>query len=86
MFQVPKDESSASLSATGTATPDDTSEKVRYEKAALRVSVVDESPVYLTPEQKMASKKLYFSYNKLTDVGLWQWIGSILIALLEKKH
>lgn len=85
MFGVPKDGSSASPSATGTAIPEDTSEKVRYEKSALRVSVVDKSPVYLTPEQKMASKKLYFSYYESTNVDLWRWIESILIALLEKK-
>jgi hypothetical protein len=85
VFQVPKDESSATSSTTGIATPDDTSDKVRYEKSALRVSVVDKSSAYLSPEQKMASKKLYFSYYKLTDVDLWRWIESILIVLPEKK-
>jgi hypothetical protein len=29
------------------------------ERGPVRVSVVDESPAYLTPEQKSASKKLY---------------------------
>lgn len=37
----------------------DTSEKVRYEKTALRISVADHSPAFLTSKQKIESKKLY---------------------------
>jgi hypothetical protein len=37
----------------------DASDKVMLERGPVRVSVVDESPAYLTPEQKSASKKLY---------------------------
>jgi len=36
----------------------DSSQKVHYERSALRVSVVDESPTYLTSEQKLESQKL----------------------------
>ena len=60
MFELPKSESSTTANAEATATAVDKAEKVRYEKAALRVSVVNNSPAYLTPEQKQDSKKLYF--------------------------
>jgi len=62
VFEAFKSESSSSSSAPGsssTASVADTAEKVRYEKAALRVSVVDKSPAYLSPQQKSESKKLY---------------------------
>jgi hypothetical protein len=59
VFELPKSESSTTSSAEATATAVDKAEKVRYEKAALRVSVVNNSPAYLTPEQKQDSKKLY---------------------------
>lgn len=62
VFEGPKAESSSSSSAAGsssTASVADTAEKVRYEKAALKVSVVDKSPAYLSLEQKSESKKLY---------------------------
>ena len=45
--------------AETTAAAVDASEKVMFERGPLRVSVIDESPAYLTPEQKSASKKLY---------------------------
>jgi hypoxia up-regulated 1 len=76
VFEGSKDEkssspiSSSAAGSSSTASVADTAEKVRYEKAALRVSVVDESPVYLSPEQKSESKKLYpllrlFAYIRL---------------------
>ena len=45
------------------------SDKVMFERGPVRVSVVDESPAYLTPEQKSASKKLSF----LTFGGQTDW-------------
>jgi len=53
--QVVFDEKTAET--TGAAV--DASEKVTFERGPLRVSVTDESPAYLTPKQKSASKKLY---------------------------
>jgi hypothetical protein len=55
-----KTTSAESTSAESTSTPVDMSEKVRFEKAALRISLNDESPTYLSPEQKRASRKLYY--------------------------
>ena len=60
MFEMPKEEGTTkTTSAEAASTAVDTSEKVRFEKAALRVSVNDESPTYLSTEQKLASRKLY---------------------------
>ena len=62
VFEAFKSESASSSSAaasSSTASVADTAEKVRYEKAALRVSVVDKSPAYLSLQQKSESKKLY---------------------------
>jgi len=62
VFEAFNSESSSSSSAaasSSTASVADTAEKVRYEKAALRVSVVDKSPAYLSLQQKSESKKLY---------------------------
>jgi len=57
---MPKEEGTTkTTSADATSTAVDTSEKIRFEKAALRVSVNDESPTYLSGEQKFASKILY---------------------------
>jgi hypothetical protein len=36
----------------------DASDKVMFERGPVRVAVVDQSPAYLTPDQKSASKKL----------------------------
>jgi hypothetical protein len=54
-----KEETTTMTTAEATSTPVDSSEKVKFEKAALRVSVKDESPAYLSNEQKLASRKLY---------------------------
>jgi len=54
--------STKTTSAEATSTPVDMSEKIRFEKAALRVSVNDEAPTYLSPDQKLASRKLYYPY------------------------
>lgn len=63
VFEAPKSETSATSSSasasSSTAAAADTAEKVRYEKSALRITVVDKSPAYLSPEQKFESKKLY---------------------------
>jgi len=56
---MPKEEETTkTTSVEATSTAVDTSEKIRFEKAALRVSVNDESSTYLSSEQKLASKKL----------------------------
>jgi hypothetical protein len=73
---VPKPESlTTSANAATTSTPVDTSEKVRYERAPLRVSVEDKSPAYLTPQQKLASKKLYNLTIEILTVDSLLWIN-----------
>jgi hypothetical protein len=74
---MPKVESSASSNAATPSDPVDTSEKVRYEKLPLRVSVEDESPARLTSEQKYASKKLYSPHVGIPNIDSWQWIDWI---------
>lgn len=59
VFEPPKastSESSASESAT--SMPVKESDKVRFERSALRVSMGDTSATYLSPDQKMESKKM----------------------------
>ena len=92
VFEGSKDEkgsstiSSSAAGSSSAASVADTAEKVRYEKAALRVSVVDESPVYLSPEQKSESKKLYHPcLNCLLIADLWRWISWIGIALPGRR-
>lgn len=61
MFELRNEEVSTKMtSAEAASTPVDVSEKVRFEKAALRISLNDESPTYLSPEQKRTSRKLYY--------------------------
>jgi hypothetical protein len=52
--QVVFDEKPAAETTTA-----DASDKVMFERGPLRVSVVDDSPAYLTQHQKYASKKLF---------------------------
>ena len=86
MFEAPKAETSTtSASAAATSVPVDTSEKVRYERAALRVSVDDMSPAYLTPQQKLASKKLYLLITIELTVDSLQWTNLIKLVPHEKK-
>lgn len=70
MFELRNEEvSTKTTSAESTSTPVDMSEKVRFEKAALRISLNDESPTYLSPEQKRVSRKLYYPQdNDSVDV------------------
>ena len=82
---MPVAESSASSNAATPSNPVDTSEKVRYEKLPLRVSVKDESPARLASEQKYASKKLYPPPVSIPNIDSWQWIDWILIVRHEKK-
>ena len=58
---MPKEEATTKATdAQATSMPVDTSEKVHFEKAALRVSVNDDSPTYLSIEQKLASRRLHY--------------------------
>jgi len=85
-----KGESSSTTSSAetsgSTSAVADTAEKVRYEKSALRVTVVDKSPAYLSREQKSESKKLYHSLlDGWLIVDLLHWISWIWIGLRGRR-
>jgi len=78
--------SSTSEDATSTSTSVKESDKVRYERAALRVSVEDRSPTYLNPDQKMESKKLYIASRKILTLDYRLWIDWIKVEQLAKRR
>jgi hypoxia up-regulated 1 len=60
VFEKPEASTSGTPASESTSTtPAKESDKVRYERAVLRVSVEDTSATHLTPDQKMESKKVY---------------------------
>jgi len=87
VFEAPNSSSSASTSSeTSTPTPVKEGDKVRYEKAPLRVSVNDTSATYLTPDQRMESKKLYLPLQSPLTEDCRPWIGLTRLERRVKKH
>jgi hypothetical protein len=74
----------SSTSADPVATEAAGAEKVRFEKAALRVLTTDLSKTVMTADEKIAAKKSYVLSMKANIVSR-QWINSIKTVLRGKK-
>jgi hypothetical protein len=82
IFEAAK--TSPASAADTAATEVSGAEKVRFEKAALRVSTTDLSRTVMTADEKIAAKKSYGLCAKVNVVSR-QWINSITPALHGKK-